>query len=83
MEEAVLKPSCRLFLFAGEVFMVEIKNLHLDLETYSSVNLAKSGVYRYAEAPDFEVLLFGYCVDGCEPMRQLLPLLTPWSSMWR
>ena len=68
MEEAVLKPSCRLFLFAGEVFMVEIKNLYLDLETYSSVNLAKSGVYRYAEAPDFEVLLFGYCVDGCEPM---------------
>ena len=32
------------------------------------MNLAKSGVYRYAEAPDFEVLLFGYCVDGCEPM---------------
>ena len=41
-----------------------MKNLSIDIETYSSVNLAKSGVYRYVEAPDFEVLLFGYSVDG-------------------
>ena len=41
-----------------------MKNLSIDIETYSSVNLAKSGVYRYAEAPDFEVLLFGYSADG-------------------
>ena len=41
-----------------------MRTLHLDIETYSSVDLAKSGVYRYAEAPDFEILLFGYSVDG-------------------
>ncbi|TDT71515.1 DNA polymerase [Hypnocyclicus thermotrophus] len=41
-----------------------MKNLEIDIETYSSVNLAKSGVYRYAEASDFEILLFGYSIDG-------------------
>ena len=41
-----------------------MKSLSIDIETYSSVNLAKSGVYRYVEAPDFEILLFGYSVDG-------------------
>ena len=41
-------------------------NLEIDIETFSSVNLAKAGVYRYAESPDFEVLLFGYSVDGGE-----------------
>lgn len=44
--------------------MAQIRTLSLDLETYSSENLAKCGVYRYAEAPDFEVLLFGYSADG-------------------
>ena len=43
-----------------------MKSLSIDIETFSSVNLAKSGVYRYVEAPDFEVLLFGYSVDGGE-----------------
>ncbi|TQI67353.1 DNA polymerase [Clostridium sp. KNHs216] len=43
-----------------------MKSLSIDIETYSSVNLAKSGVYRYVEAPDFEILLFGYSVDGGE-----------------
>lgn len=41
-----------------------MKLLSIDIETYSSVNLAKAGVYRYVEAPDFEVLLFGFSVDG-------------------
>ena len=41
-----------------------MKSLLMDVETYSSVNLASSGVFRYAEAPDFEILLFGYSVDG-------------------
>ncbi len=41
-----------------------MKTLSIDIETYSSANLAKSGVYRYAEVPDFEILLFGYSVDG-------------------
>ena len=40
--------------------------LGIDLETYSSVNLLKGGVYRYCEAEDFEILLFGYSVDGGE-----------------
>ena len=43
-----------------------MKNLEIDIETFSSVNLAKSGVYRYVEAPDFEILLFGYSIDGGE-----------------
>ena len=41
-----------------------MKSLSIDIETYSSEDLSKCGVYRYAEAPDFEVLLFGYAVDG-------------------
>lgn len=41
-----------------------MKSLSIDIETYSSVSLPKSGVYRYVEAPDFEILLFGYSVDG-------------------
>jgi len=41
-----------------------MKNLEVDIETFSSINLAKCGVYRYAEADDFEILLFGYSVDG-------------------
>ena len=44
--------------------MEKIKTLSLDLETYSSVSLKKPGVYSYAESPDFEVLLFGYSVNG-------------------
>nr|DAZ70055.1 MAG TPA: DNA polymerase I [Caudoviricetes sp.] len=38
--------------------------LSIDIETYSSVNLQKAGVYKYAESPDFDILLFGYSVDG-------------------
>ena len=44
--------------------MEKIKTLSLDLETYSSVSLKKAGVYPYAESPDFEILLFGYSVNG-------------------
>lgn len=44
--------------------MVGINNISVDLETFSSINLSKSGVYRYVEADDFEILLFGYSVDG-------------------
>ncbi|NME83323.1 DNA polymerase [Clostridium sp. SM-530-WT-3G] len=40
--------------------------LSIDIETFSSVNLQKSGVYPYAESDDFEILLFGYSVDGGE-----------------
>ena len=41
-----------------------MKTLSIDIETYSSANLSKTGVYRYVEAPDFEILLFGYSVDS-------------------
>ncbi|NLD02449.1 MAG: hypothetical protein GX674_04000, partial [Clostridiales bacterium] len=41
-----------------------MRTLSVDLETFSSTNLAKSGAYRYAQAPDFEILLFGYSVDS-------------------
>lgn len=43
-----------------------MKTLSLDLETYSSVDLGKSSVYRYAESPDFDILLLGYSADGGE-----------------
>ena len=41
-----------------------MKTLSIDIESFSSVNLQKSGVYRYSESEDFEVLLFAYSVDG-------------------
>ena len=41
-----------------------MKVLSIDIETFSSVNLKKCGVYKYAESEDFEILLFGYAVDG-------------------
>ena len=41
-----------------------MKSLSIDLETRSSVDIGKSGVYRYTEAEDFAILLFGYSVDG-------------------
>lgn len=41
-----------------------MKTLSIDIETYSGTNLQKSGVYRYVEDPDFEILLFGYSVDS-------------------
>lgn len=43
-----------------------MRALSIDIESYSSVDLTKSGVYRYAESPDFEILLFGYSVNGGE-----------------
>ena len=41
-----------------------MKTLSIDIETYSSAPLQKSGVYRYVEADDFEILLFSYSVDS-------------------
>ena len=43
---------------------MEIKYMSLDLETRSSADITKSGVYKYAESPDFEILLFGVSVNG-------------------
>ena len=41
-----------------------MRTLSIDIETYSDVDLSKCGVYKYASSPAFEVLLFGYAVDG-------------------
>jgi DNA polymerase len=43
-----------------------MKTISIDIESYSGSNLTKCGVYHYAEDEDFEVLLFGYSVDGGE-----------------
>ena len=43
-----------------------MKTISIDIETFSDVSLAKCGVYKYAESPAFELLLFGYAVDGGE-----------------
>ena len=42
---------------------MEIKNLSLDLETKSSVDIGKAGAYKYAESMDFDILLFGVSVN--------------------
>lgn len=44
-----------------------MRNLYIDIETYSSIDLGKCGVHAYAASPDFEVLLFGYAFDDEEP----------------
>lgn len=44
--------------------MSEIKTLSIDIETYSGYDLNKCGVYKYVEHPDFDILLFGYAVNG-------------------
>ncbi|WP_138090885.1 DNA polymerase [Halalkalibacterium halodurans] len=44
-----------------------MKHLSIDIETYSSVDIKKSGLYKYVESPDFEILLFAYSRDGSEP----------------
>ena len=43
-----------------------MKTISIDIESYSDVNLARCGVYKYAESPAFEILIFGYAVDGGE-----------------
>ncbi len=44
--------------------MAQIKSISCDIETYSDVDLKKSGVYRYAESLNFEILLFAYSVNN-------------------
>lgn len=50
-------------VFQWRYFM---KRIEIDIETFSSVNLSKAGVYKYSESDDFEILLFAYSVDGGE-----------------
>ena len=42
-----------------------INEMSIDLETYSDIDIKKSGVYKYAEADNFEILLFAVSIDGC------------------
>lgn len=46
------------------------KDLYIDVETYSSVDIAESGAYKYIESPDFEILMIGYAIDD-GPVRQI------------
>ena len=48
--------------------MEKIKTLSINLETFSDIDLAKCGVYRYVESPAFEILLFGGSVNGGDVM---------------
>ena len=43
-----------------------MKHLSIDIETYSDVDIGKSGVYKYVESDNFEILLFAYIVDNGE-----------------
>lgn len=43
-----------------------MKTISIDIETYSDIDLQKSGVYRYVESPVFDILLFSYSIDGAE-----------------
>ena len=43
---------------------MKIEYMSIDIESFSSVDLKTSGVYRYSESPDFEILLLGYSVNG-------------------
>ena len=45
-----------------------MRRLSIDIETFSSVDLKKAGLYKYVQSPDFQILLFAYSFDG-EPVR--------------
>ena len=44
--------------------MGDLHQLNIDLETYSDVDIGKAGLYKYVRSPAFEILLFGYSLDG-------------------
>ncbi|MGM0971652.1 MAG: DNA polymerase [Bacillota bacterium] len=41
-----------------------MRTLSIDIETFSSVDIKKAGLFKYVQSPDFEILLFAYSVDG-------------------
>ena len=71
-----------------------MKELSIDIETYSPIDLARRGVYKYAEHPYFSILLFGYAIDDgevkvvdlakgeCIPEEILLALTDPLVTKW-
>lgn len=54
------------FIIRMVIIMDKIKTLSIDLETFSDVDLKKCGIYKYAESPNFEILLFAYSINGGE-----------------
>ena len=50
-------------------------HLSIDIETFSSVDIQKAGLYKYAQSPDFQVLLLAWSLDG--GAVQLLDLTAP------
>ena len=50
----------------GALYLLIMKTLHIDIETYSEVDLLESGLYRYASGKEFALLLFAYAIDGGE-----------------
>jgi len=60
--------------------MEKIKTLSIDLETFSDVDLAKCGVYRYVESPAFEILLFGVSVNGGDVVVAVPLVPYPWQT---
>lgn len=45
-----------------------MEHLNIDIETFSSVDIGKAGLYKYVQSPDFELLLFAYAADFGEPI---------------
>lgn len=45
-----------------------MRHLSIDIETFSSVDIKKGGLYKYVQSPDFQILLFAYSFDG-EPVK--------------
>ena len=55
-------------LCRGGSYMEMIKEMSIDLETYSDVDIKKSGAYRYVESPEFEILLLAVSINGSPVM---------------
>lgn len=60
-----MESGCRSGM-AGACFQIggKMETISIDIETYSGNDLGKCGVYKYVQHPDFDILLFGYAVDG-------------------
>lgn len=54
----------------------DIPNLFIDLETYSRVDITKCGLYRYAQSPDFQIMLLAYAWD--DQLVQIIDLMQPY-----
>ena len=56
--------------------IMTIESLSVDLETRSSIDITKAGVYKYAESPDFDILLFGFPLMAVPLLYMTLPAVT-------